>query len=92
MRWTLHVDSGRERAEIFADAQGVIVGADVSGTERAKMLNILKEPALAAQAAAAFGDVISTDRVVTKISIDKKRSPSAPASLTSPGLSPAACR
>jgi hypothetical protein len=72
VRWTLHVDSGRERAEIFADAQGVIVGADVSGTERAKMLNILKEPALAAQAAAAFGDVISTDRVVTKVSIDKK--------------------
>ena len=47
VRWTVHVDSGRERADIFADAQGVILAADVSGTQRAKMLNILKEPELA---------------------------------------------
>ena len=72
VRWTLHIDSGRERADIFADANGVIVGADVSGTERAKMLNILKEPGLAAEAAAAFHDLISTDRVLTRVSIDKK--------------------
>lgn len=72
VRWTLHIDSGRERADIFADARGFIVGADVSGTERAKMLNIFKEPELAAEAAAAFRDVIGTDRVLTRVGIEKK--------------------
>ena len=54
VRWTVHVDSGREQADIFADAQGAIVGADVSGTQRAKTLNILNEPGLVAEAAAAI--------------------------------------
>ena len=72
VRWTLHVDSGRERAEIFANAQGLIIGADVSGTQRAKTLNILKEPELAAQAAAAFRDAIGAESVLTRVGIDKK--------------------
>jgi hypothetical protein len=72
VRWTVHVDSGRERAEIFANAEGLIVGADVSGTQRAKTLNILKEPELAAEAAAAFRDALGPDRVLTRVGIDKK--------------------
>ena len=72
VRWTVHVDSGRERAEIFANAQGTILGADVSDTQRAKTLNILKEPELAAQAAAAFRDGIGAERVLTRIGIGNK--------------------
>ena len=72
VRWTVHVDSGREQADIFADAQGAIVGADVSGTQRAKTLNILNEPGLAAEAAAAFRDGFSGDRVLTSVAIEKK--------------------
>ena len=72
VRWTVHVDSGREQADIFADAQGAIVGADVSGTQRAKTLNIPNEPGLAAEAAAAFRDGFSGDRVLTNVAIEKK--------------------
>jgi len=45
------ISSGREHAEIFADAQGAILGADVSGTERARNSNLLREPELVADAA-----------------------------------------
>jgi len=72
VRWTVHVDSGREQADIFSDAQGVIVSADVSGTQRAKTLNILKEPGLAGEAAATFRDAIGSDRILTEVGIDKK--------------------
>jgi hypothetical protein len=72
VRWTLHIDSGRERADIIANAQGTIIGADVSGTQRAKMLNILKEPELAAEAAAAFRDGVGAQPVVTRIGIEPK--------------------
>jgi len=69
VRWTLHIDSGRERADIIANAQGVIVGADLSGTERAKTLNILKEPELAADAATAFRDSVGAQAVLTRVGI-----------------------
>jgi hypothetical protein len=55
----VHVDSGREQADIFADAQGAIVGADVSGTQRAKTLNILNEPDLAAEEPRRFATVLA---------------------------------
>jgi hypothetical protein len=72
VRWTLHIDSGRERANIIANAQGDIIGADLSGTERARTLNILKEPALAADAATAFRDSVGTQSVLTRIAITDK--------------------
>jgi len=72
VRWTLHIDSGRERADIIANARGVIVGADLSGTQRAKMLNILKEPELAADAATAFRATIGPQSVLTRIGIEGK--------------------
>jgi hypothetical protein len=72
VRWTLHIDSGRERAEIIADAAGKIVGADVSGTQRAKTLNILHEPELATEAAAAFREAIGPQAVLTRVGIEPK--------------------
>jgi hypothetical protein len=35
IRWALHVDNGREHAEIYADAQGVVVRADLGNALRA---------------------------------------------------------
>jgi hypothetical protein len=72
IRWTLHVDSGRERADIIADAQGAIIGADLSGTERARTLNILKAPAFAADAATAFRDAVGAQAVLTRVAISDK--------------------
>jgi hypothetical protein len=41
VRWTLSVSSGRESATITADEAGRIVAADLSGTERARTLNLI---------------------------------------------------
>ena len=72
VRWTLHIDSGRERADVIANADGIIIGADLSGTQRARMLNILKESELAADAATAFRDRIGTQSVLTRVGIAPK--------------------
>jgi hypothetical protein len=72
VRWSLHIDSGRERAEVIANAQGAIIGFDLSGTERARTLNILKEPELAADAATAFRDNVGDQSVLTRIGIEAK--------------------
>jgi hypothetical protein len=68
----LRLDSGRERASIIANAQGTIIGTDLSDTERARTLNILKEPALAADAATAFRDNVGDQSVLTRVGIDSK--------------------
>jgi len=72
VRWTLSVDSGRERATIYASARGTITGADLSGTRRARTLNIVENLALAAEAATAFRVNGSAEPVLTKISIEPK--------------------
>ena len=40
-RWVILVDSGREHATVYAAPDGTITGADVSGTQRARMLDLL---------------------------------------------------
>src|SRR6202167_5589852 len=40
VRWTLHIASGRETADVVANAGGDIIGADLSNTQRAKTLNL----------------------------------------------------
>jgi hypothetical protein len=72
VRWTVRVDSGREHAEVYADARGAIVGADLSATQRAKTLNLLDEPGLAADAAATFRASVDAGKVLTAVSIDAK--------------------
>ncbi len=72
VRWTVAVSSGRERAEIYADARGNIIGADVSGTLRAENLDLFKTPDLVAQGAAAFRDIIAAAPVLTRVGIEKK--------------------
>ena len=72
VRWTVRVDSGRERAEVYANAQGLVVGADLSGTRRAQTLDLLAEPTLAADAAAAFRATEGAGPVLTEVSIEPK--------------------
>jgi hypothetical protein len=72
IRWKLFITSGREHAEIFANAQGEIVGTDLSGTQWAKSVNLLTEPALIADAAAAFRVAHGTEPVLTAVSVDSK--------------------
>lgn len=72
VRWTLTVSSGREHAEIFASAQGAIVGADVSQTERARNLDLLRETNLVPNAAEEFRDLVGAGSVLTEVSIRPK--------------------
>lgn len=72
IRWRLIVRSAREHAEISADASGRIVGSNLSGTQRAQTLDLIKEPATIAEAATAFRSYIGAGAVITAIRIDKK--------------------
>jgi hypothetical protein len=73
VRWTLHITSGREQAEVYANAHGDIIGADLSSTHRAQTLNLYKEPELVVDAAAAFRDTVGADPVLTSVIIDTQR-------------------
>ena len=70
VRWTLHIASGREQAEVYANAHGDITGADLSNTHRAQTLNLYKEPELVVDAAAAFRAAVGADPVLTSVGID----------------------
>ena len=72
VRWTVYVSSGREHAEIFADTRGLILSADVSGTERARNLNLLREPELVADAAAEFRQVVGAGPVLASVGVHEK--------------------
>src|SRR5437667_7590142 len=68
--WTLFIKSDREHAAIFANPQGAIVGADLAGTERAKSIDLFREPELAADAASAFRASIGTAPVITVVGVN----------------------
>ncbi len=72
VRWSLHIESGRERAEIYANASGAITRAELGGTMRAQTLNLINEPVLVAEAATDFRAKVGAQPVVTKVSIDPK--------------------
>lgn len=42
IRWTIHLASPRESATVYADAEGTIVGGDLSNTERAREADFYK--------------------------------------------------
>lgn len=69
IRWTVDVSSGKESVQVFADARGAIVGMNVSGTERAKNLDILRELNLVADAAQAFRYILGPEPILTEVSV-----------------------
>jgi hypothetical protein len=72
IRWSLRIASSREHADVFASAQGVIIGADLAGTQRAKTLDLFNELELVANAAAEFRAVLGGGPVLTAVGIDAK--------------------
>lgn len=45
VRWTIRLASAREQATVYANADGRIIGGDLSGTTRAQRMNLLEEDA-----------------------------------------------
>lgn len=43
IRWSIYVASERESATVYADATGSIIGGDLSNTERARLMDFIKD-------------------------------------------------
>ena len=43
IRWTIYVASPRESATVYADAEGTIIGGDLSNTARARLMDFFKD-------------------------------------------------
>src|SRR5262249_47900441 len=69
IRWTLNISSGRESAQVFADAHGTITGANLDGTDRAKTVDMLRDFKLAADAARSFRYVLGADSILLAVNI-----------------------
>jgi hypothetical protein len=69
IRWTVDVNSERESVQVFADAQGTIIGMNVDGTDRAKNLDILRNPNLVADAARAFRFILGPDPILLDVNV-----------------------
>lgn len=68
-RWSIHVSSGRESAQVYADLKGNIVAADLANTNRAKTFDMLKEPASVADAVQAFRASVGSGPLLVKVAI-----------------------
>jgi lipoprotein NlpI len=71
-RWAIEIDSGRENATIYADAAGRITGTDLSGTNRARRLDLLDQTALLPQAAKDFREAMGAGPILRRVSIGAK--------------------
>jgi len=69
VRWSIHVTSGRESAQVYADPKGNILNADLGDTNRAKTLDILKEPEFVADAVRALRASVGAGPVLVKVAI-----------------------
>jgi hypothetical protein len=71
VRWSLHLTTGRESAEIYANAKGTITGADLAETHFAQTVNLFKEPTLIGEAATAFRDKVGAKPIVLSIDVEE---------------------
>lgn len=71
VRATISVSSGHERATVYAATDGRIVGADLSGTRRAKLLDMLEDDWHLEQAAADIHGLLPADLPVWSIGISR---------------------
>jgi hypothetical protein len=65
------VSSGREYATVYAALDGTIIGADVSGTQRARMFNMLTDDKYLGQAKTDLAAVLGPDIRVREVSFSK---------------------
>ncbi|MGV1013574.1 MAG: hypothetical protein ACOYB4_01235 [Methyloceanibacter sp.] len=70
-RWTVYVTSGREHASVYAAPDGTIIGADVSGTQRARMLDLLADDSHLDEAKADLAAVLGSDIRVREVDFSK---------------------
>jgi lipoprotein NlpI len=71
-RWTVEIGSGRESAVIYADASGHIIGTDLSGTNRARRLDLLAQVPLVAEAAQAFRREQGAGPILRRVAIGRR--------------------
>jgi hypothetical protein len=69
IRWTIEVASAHESATVYADARGAIIGADLSRTRRAKLLDLLAGDWPAADAQSQLQAVLGPRPIVHEIRI-----------------------
>lgn len=72
VRWSVSVTSDREAAQIFADAKGEILRVDLTNTNRAKNLDLLRELDQTADAGRAFRAAIGEGPVLLKVNVGSK--------------------
>ena len=69
VRWRVNVRSGRESAQIIADLRGTIVGQDLTGTNRMRNFDLLRQPEMAADAARDFRAALGTEPILLRASV-----------------------
>ncbi len=70
-RWIVSVTSGREQATVYAALDGTITGADVTGTQRARVFNMLADDSHLGEARSSLGAVLSPDIRVREVDFSK---------------------
>ena len=67
----MSVTSGREQATVYAALDGTITGADVTGTQRARVFDMLAEDSHLGEARSSLGAVLSPDIRVREVDFSK---------------------
>lgn len=70
-RWTVSVSSGRESATVYAALDGRIIGANLSGTQRARMFNLFTDDSHFDTAKTDLASVLGPDRNVLEVDVSK---------------------
>lgn len=71
VRWRVNLGSGRESAQIIADAQGTITGQDLSGTNRMRNFDLLRQPEMAADAARDFRAMLGKEPILVRAGVSR---------------------
>ncbi|MEW9614897.1 hypothetical protein AB3G45_13810 [Shinella sp. S4-D37] len=73
IRWAIYVASPRESATVYADAEGTIIGGDLSNTNRARQMDFFKDEDWPKEAALeSLASVIGSKPVVRDLTIYPK--------------------
>ena len=71
VRWTLTVESPRESARVSADSSGRIIGADLSNTQRGKLLDVRRDNWVLPLISKELKPVIAVGRTVWMVAFTK---------------------
>jgi hypothetical protein len=70
-RWSVSVTSGREHATVYAALDGTITGADISGTQRARLFDMLAQDEHLSEAQTDLAAVLGADIRVREVDFSK---------------------